>query len=100
MTSTTSGKFNDITSSWTLKPRYVLVVSPLDAVDAADTVPLTVSFSLLIYSFFLLSIPIFLVVTFTTTFDWPAVNPVKFTVAPPEPRETWSDVRSSTDPSL
>ena len=66
----------------------MLVVSPLDAVDAADTVPLIVIFSLLINSFFLLSIPIFLVVTFTTTFDAPAVNPVKFTISPPEPRET------------
>ena len=78
----------------------MLVESPLDAVDAADTVPLTISFSLLIYSFFLLWIPIFLVVTLTTTFDWFLVNPVNSTVAPPEPRVTWSDVRSSTDPSL
>ena len=78
----------------------MLVVSPLDAVDAAETVPLTVTFSLLINSFFLLWIPIFLVVTFTTTFVAPAVNPVNSTVAPPEPSETWSDVRSSTDPSL
>ena len=78
----------------------MLVVSPLEAVDAADTVPSTVSFSLLINSFFLLSIPIFLVVTLTTTFDSFLVNPVNSTVAPPEPRVTWSDVRSSIDPSL
>ena len=78
----------------------MLVVSPLEAVDAADTVPLTVSFSLLINSFFLLSIPIFLVVTFTTTFDWFAVKPVNWTVSPPEPKVTWSDVRSSIVPSL
>ena len=75
-------------------------MSPLEAVDAADTVPSTVSFSLLINSFFLLSIPIFLVVTLTTTFDSFLVNPVNSTVAPPEPRVTCSDGRSSIYPSL
>ena len=100
MTSATSGKFNDITSSWTLVPKYVLVVSPLDAVEAADTVLLIVNFSLLIYSFFLLLIPIFFAVTLTTTFVAPTFSPVNSTVAPPEPRVTWSDVKSSTVPSL
>ena len=52
--STTSGKLRDIELSSTLVPKYKLVVYPLTAVDAADTVPLTVIFSLLIYSFFLL----------------------------------------------
>ena len=52
--STTSGKLSDIELSSTLVPKYVLVVNPLTAVDAAETVPFTVTFSLLIYSFFLL----------------------------------------------
>ena len=78
----------------------MLVDNPLVAVDADETVPFIVSFSLLIYSFFFDVIPIFLAVTFTTVFDWLAVSPVKSTVAPPDPRVTWSDVRSSTDPSL
>ena len=64
------------------------MVSPLDAVEAADTVLLIVNFSLLIYSFFLLLIPIFFAVTLTTTFDAPAFSPVNSTVAPPEPRVT------------
>ena len=98
--STTSGRLSDIELSSTLVPKYVLVVNPLTAVDAAETVPFTVTFSLLIYSFFLLWIPIFLAVTFTVTLlVWLAVNPVNATVAPPEPKDTWSDVKSSIDPS-
>ena len=46
--STTSGKLSDIELSSTLVPKYKLVDSPLTDVDAADTVPFTVIFSLLI----------------------------------------------------
>ena len=95
--STISGRFNDIELSSTLVPKYVLVVNPLTSVDAADTVPLTVIFSLLIYSFFLFCTPIFLAVTFTTT-DLFLVNPVNLTESPPLTRVTWSEVRSSISP--
>ena len=77
------------------------MVNPLTSVDAAETVLFTVIFSLLIYSFFLLWIPIFLAVTFTVTLlFWPAVRPVKSTFAPPSPRLTWSEVRSSISPPV
>ena len=46
---------------------YITFTGMNSAVAAADTVPLTVNFSLLIYSFFLLCIPNFLAVTFNTT---------------------------------
>ena len=85
--STTSGKLSDMELSSTLVPKYKLVDSPLTDVDAADTVPFTVIFSLLIYSFFLFCIPIFLAVTFTTT-DLFLVNPVNLTVSPPFTRVT------------
>ena len=98
-TSTTSGKLSDIELSSTLVPKYKLVVNPLTDVDAAETVPFTVTFSLLIYSFFLFCIPTFLAVTFTTT-DWFFVSPVNLTESPPFTSVTWSDVKSSITPLL
>ena len=95
---TTSGTFNDISSSSTLKPYASLCVSPFVTVLTLDVL-VTSSCWLLIKSFDLLVTPSFLRVTLTTALPLDFDNPLNEIVFPPSVIKTWSSVSVSVEPS-